>query len=524
MILIRQKTRELFNLFQKKDRGLELSSLSIFFVFGLIGILNHAMWRDELNGWLIARDSHTIYELFSNVKYEGHPLLWYLCLDLLNQFTHNPIAMQILHLFIATGSAYLFLKFSPFTKLQKILFLFGYLPFYEYLLISRNYAIGLLTIFLFCFCFESRQKSYLRLSFILALMANTNAYCLLIAIAFTIILLLEYFWKEKLNYKSTASQLNIIISLVIFFIGVSTSVATLIPPIDSNLQGGATEWMLQFDLVQLARTITRIWNSYILILVPTDSKPLDLFIFTLFSLSILAFAVTIFIRKPIALLFYLIANLEILTFTYVKFLGSARHYGNLYIILIVSLWLASYYSPSELLIYPLTKLPSQINSAIVNWSHFVSRYKTTFIMIILYAQLTAGIIAFSRDLFIPYSASRETANYIQSHHLEKMFIVGSEDFAISPICAYLNRKIYYPESQKFGSFVLFNSQRQLTNVDEILEQVSTISHEKNQNILLILNYELKTSRDDLKLSFLKKFTNAFIHNEKYYIYIAGNRI
>ncbi|AFY78133.1 hypothetical protein Ple7327_2879 [Pleurocapsa sp. PCC 7327] len=524
MILIQQKTRELFDLFQKKDRVLELSLLFIFFVLGLIGILNHAMWRDELNGWLIARDSYRIYELFSHVKYEGHPLLWYLCLDLLNRVTHNPVAMQILHLFIATGAAYLFIRFSPFTNLQKILFLFGYLPFYEYLLISRNYAIGLLTIFLFCFCFESRQKSYLRLSLILALMANTNAYCLLIAIALTIVLTLEYFWKEKLNYKSTASKLNIIISLLIFFIGVSISVATLIPPIDSNLQGGATEWMLQFDLVQLARTITRIWNSYILILVPADSKPLDLLIFTLFSLGILAFATTIFIRKPITLLFYLIANLEILTFTYVKFLGSARHYGHFYIILIVSLWLASYHSPSELLIHLSTKLPSKINSAIANWINFVSRYKTTFIIIILYVQLIAGIIAFSRELFIPYSASRKTANYIQSHHLEKMFIIGSEDFAISPICAYLNRKIYYPESQKFGSFVLFNSQRQSTNIDKILEQVSTISQEKEQDILLILNYEIQNSRNDLKLSLLKKFTNSFIHNEKYYLYIASKNI
>jgi hypothetical protein len=524
MILIRKKTRELVELIQKKDQVFELFFLSIFFVFSLVGILNHAMWRDELNGWLIARDSRTIYELFSNVKYEGHPLLWYLCLDLLNQFTHNPIAMQILHLFIATGSAYFFIKFSPFTKLQKILFLFGYLPFYEYLLVSRNYAIGLLTIFLFCFCFESRKKGYLRLSLILSLMANTNAYCLLIAIALTIALTLEYFLKEKLNYKSTASKFNIIGSLVICFIGIAISVATLIPPIDSNLQGGATEWMLRFDLVQLAKAITRIWNSYILILVPADSKILDLSLSTQFSLGILAFVATIFIKKPIALLFYLIANLEILTFTYVKFLGSARHYGHLYIVLIVSLWLASYYPPSELLIHPLTKLPSQINSAIANWINFVSRYKTTFLMVILCAQLAAGIISFSRDLFIPYSASRETAKYIQDRNLEKMFIVGSEDFAISPICAYLNRKIYYPESQKFGSFVLFNSQRQPTDANDVLEQVSTISQEKNQDILLILNYELKTSRDDLKLSLLKKFTNAFIHNENYYLYISSNKI
>ena len=121
--------------------------VSIFFILGSIGILNHAMWRDEINVWLIARDSASIMELFSNIKYEGHPGLWYICLYLLNQITHNPVIMQIFHLLLATGVIYIFVKLSPFTRLQKVLFCFGYLPFYEYLLISRNYAIGVLLTF-----------------------------------------------------------------------------------------------------------------------------------------------------------------------------------------------------------------------------------------------------------------------------------------------------------------------------------------------------------------------------------------
>jgi DNA-binding Xre family transcriptional regulator len=63
--------------------------LLVFFVLGFLGILNHAMWRDELNGWLIARDSPSLTNFWNNIRYEGHPILWYAWL---NQITQNAIA------------------------------------------------------------------------------------------------------------------------------------------------------------------------------------------------------------------------------------------------------------------------------------------------------------------------------------------------------------------------------------------------------------------------------------------------
>jgi hypothetical protein len=134
------------------------------------------MWRDELNGWLIARDSSSLGEFWNNIRYEGHPIFWYACLYLLNQITKNAIIMQLFHLLLATIAMGLFIHFSPFTRLQKILFTFGYLPIYEYLLISRNYSIGILFLFAFCTLFETRKKSYFWLALILSFLANTNAY------------------------------------------------------------------------------------------------------------------------------------------------------------------------------------------------------------------------------------------------------------------------------------------------------------------------------------------------------------
>jgi hypothetical protein len=128
-----------------------------FFLLGLLVLLRHEMWQDEWQAWLLARESSSLADLFQNIRYEGHPCLWYLALFVISRFTTDPLGMQLLHLMIATGTVYIFLKYSPFTRLQKILFIFGYFPFYEYCAISRNYGLGVLSLFSFCAVFASGE-------------------------------------------------------------------------------------------------------------------------------------------------------------------------------------------------------------------------------------------------------------------------------------------------------------------------------------------------------------------------------
>jgi hypothetical protein len=290
------------------------------------------------------------------------------------------------------------------------------------------------------------------------------------------------------------------------------------PPGDSTLQGGADQWFLQWDFHRFNQALTRIWNSYILVLVPGDSKPLDVFLFALISLGILTFVTTIFLEYPIVLCFYLIGMGGIILFTYLKFLGSARHYGHLYLILITTFWLSQYYTLSNLLTQFIFKIPESFIPMITRWLNWTKKNKITFLMIILYAQLAAGIVSFSRDIFLPYSASREVAQYIQAKGWKDRFIIGSEDFTIAPISGYLERKIYYPESQKEGSFVLFNQQRKIVNDQEILGQLQTLIHQNPKPLLLILNRKLDASPSGLTIEPIKEFTHSFIGNEIYYLY------
>src|SRR5262245_47165629 len=67
-----------------------------------IAMWRHEMWRDELQAWMIARASHSVPNLLDNIRYEGHPALWYLLLLPLTKISGAPWVMQLAQLAIAT--------------------------------------------------------------------------------------------------------------------------------------------------------------------------------------------------------------------------------------------------------------------------------------------------------------------------------------------------------------------------------------------------------------------------------------
>src|SRR5439155_7505540 len=107
-------------------------------------IFRHEMWHDELNSWDVARDAHSLPGLFANMHYEAHPALWYLCLYVLTRFTSDPRAMQALHLAIASTTVAVVAWASPFKPLERWLLAFGYFFVFEFAVISRGYALGIL--------------------------------------------------------------------------------------------------------------------------------------------------------------------------------------------------------------------------------------------------------------------------------------------------------------------------------------------------------------------------------------------
>lgn len=485
----------------------------IFSFLGLIGILNHSMWRDEINPWLIVRDSESFGDLIASIHYEGHPVLWYFSLAFVRKIADTPLAMQIFHLAITIASVAIFCFYSPFNYKQKFLFSFGFYPFYEYLLISRNYAFSLLFVLVFCTIFSSRKKTYFYLAILLGLLANSSVYALFVAFSLLLTLILEFCFdrEHRKQYFSQSPKYDIFLSIVIIIFSFILSIYIIIPPVDSYLHGGLSDgWVTQLDIDNFLRSIGRLFGSYFLII--PSRKWLDLIVCASIIIFIVVLTVIRLYKKPFSLFLYLVGNFIIFAFTYLKFPGYPRHYGHFYLVLIAALWLETNYQESTFLSNKFF-IKRRTFDFFVKWHHIA-------FMLILYIQMFGGIFSFSRDLVVPFSASRETANYIQKSQLEQEFIVASRDANIAPLSGYLNRKFYYPEIKKMGSFTLFKKGRQGVNQNEVLIQINSLlkSQEDKNKILLILNKKLNLTQNGLRITPIKNFKRAWVDSERYYLY------
>ena len=493
------------------------SVVTLFAVLGLIGILNHVMWRDEFNTWLIVRDSQSLGEMLGRVKYQGHTALWALCVSFLRNFSQSPQIMQLFHWAIAVLSVIIFWRYSPFSHRQKVLFTFGYIPFYQYLLIARPYVLGMFFLFIFCAIFPARKKSYMPAAIVLALMANSNAYALFIATALLAMLGLEFILdsEARSHYLEQSNPYDLIVSLLIVGISFGYAVYILIPPADSYNHGGLNAWKLKLDIRRIFQAWGRIYAGYTLIL-PASRRWLDL----LASGSLLLFVLIIFLlklsKKPLALAFFLIAYGEMLGFSYFRFLGDGpRHFGHYYLVLIAAFWLASYLPESNSLVNRLS-LPKQ-------WLTISHKWHQPLLTTILVFQFLGGLYGLPRNLIIPFSASWETTNYIRASGWQDAFIVASRDANMAPIAGYLDRQLYYPELRGLGSFTLYGGERRDVSHEEVLEQVRglLVQPQQAEEILLLLHKPLKVENEELSITPIREFTRTWTDTERYYLYWAA---
>src|SRR6185503_8356369 len=61
-------------------RWILLSVLAAYVTVIVWGSANHEPWRDEVVAMSVARGSPTLWDLWTMMRHEGHPILWYLCL------------------------------------------------------------------------------------------------------------------------------------------------------------------------------------------------------------------------------------------------------------------------------------------------------------------------------------------------------------------------------------------------------------------------------------------------------------
>jgi hypothetical protein len=501
--------------FNKNGQNKKIFLLTgIYFFFNLIISLQHEIWRDEAQAWLIARDSQNIITLFKNLQYESHPGLWYLILFPIAKIFASPLIMQVLNTLISTLTVYIIARFSIFSWAQKYLISFSYFLFYEYGIIARNYSLGIFFIFLFCSLFLYRQKKNYQLSIVLILMSFANAITLIIATILTTALIFELILnKFRLNKKTSSSFYikNIFILsitlIIIFFIIYKT-----IPPSDGS------GWIFEnpkFDLNYIRQNIYRLQEAY-LPLPEFKHEFWSTFIFKqylinlLIVLFIIGFFTLIFINNYLITYIFIGCNLSLFLFFYLvlRHHDGLRHHGFYFIILIMTIWL--YFQNN-------------------NRSTIINNFSNKILNLILILQFCSGLIAAYYEYHGTFSPSKKVAQFIESEKLydNKTIIAAHEDYLALPVLAYLNiKKAYYFRSNSFGSFIISDkNQRNIGELNQLYIIKKSIELKKNENksIILLLNKRLtKNLQDFYNIKEIKIFKKEIAPDEEYFIYFIKN--
>jgi hypothetical protein len=479
-----------------------------FFLFALINILHHELWRDEMQTWMLAKASSSLSELFANSQFERHPRLWHLSVFLLTRIFNHPIAMQLFHLCIASCVIFIFLRYSLFSRLQKVLFTFGYFPLYEYATISRDYSLGILFIFLFLALYPKRKQNYLAMSVALFFMAQTTAWAMLFSMCFAFILIIEPVIEKNYAFNTVAKKKSILPAICIFLAGIFLSLLQMRSP-DSGLNN---IYEFKFDPSLAGLVLETVWKSFVPIHNFSynfwNSNFLGLGVLRLFFSFLIFFcAGLVLFRKRLAFIFFLCGTIGVFVIMYqFHVFMYLRYSGHLFILFIVSLWLAKYFEETL-----------EGNAFLKKLSTVSKKFKNPYLISLLALQLFAGITASLLDWNRPFTAAPEVAKYIKEKNLDNMYMVGDLGEPATVVSGYLDGKMYYPRHGYYGSFMIFKGRDTSIKTRKVIAKARDISQARQEDILLVLNWQVNKNIKDVQQ--IAQFEKSIVADEKYYLHI-----
>lgn len=494
-----------------------------FFVIALLGMISHEMWRDEHQAWLVARDANSLPQLLDNMNYEGNPALWHFFLFWITRISHDAVYMQAFHLVIATSFIFIFNRYAPLSNLHKILFSFGYFALYEYAVISRSYALGILLVFGICALYKNRTARYILIGMLLALLANVTIYAVVISCCTAGILVLDYFFYQQKSGKTT---MQLAAGMIIFVLGVAFSLYQIWPDKDNSFPAPYANSL--FDFARWGQVSSKLLTTYLYIpkiqenfwntnVYSDDALLSGGWVFL--SIIIFVAGICIFLRNPLILLLYIGTTVGLFSVYYYTALLHSRYCGYLLIALVSCYWLAEYYPEKKYTGY---------------FAGLGKKLSRHFFTVVLSLNVIGAVVAYSMELQYKFSPSKEVANYIKENKLDSLPLVGITDFTISPLATYLDTKIYYPQMSDSGSFTIWSKKRKdQMSFQEAVASLGAFMDRGKQRVLWVKDSAPKVTMDgkqvevekavirgDLQIDLLKKFDPGIVKDETYYIYLV----
>jgi len=476
----------------------------------LVGMFHHEISGEEAQQLTIGRDSSSVIDVYKNMLYEGHVVLWNSLMFFITHYlSARPVYMQLFHLLIINCAVYLFLRYAPFDLPVKTLIIFGYYFLFVYSLVCRNYALGILLLFACCILMANPGRNMTRIGFLLVLMCFTHLFYAFAAIGIFFYLFVCVIGRPQLYWR-------FVVFTCLFLFGVINAVfETWRVPADGivHVKSGLS-WINVHDISFGIKCIPK---GFITTLPPSlqylgDNQSVQslsgkIIVF----LGLLLFTITLlFLRRSRkAILFYVPSVVFLTAFFSITGAAATRYFGLYVIFFISALWLAHYDG--------VTIFTKGNPGFITKWG------PRAFVYIILIDQLFTGVYMYSEDFKGPFSQAKNTIEYLKANHLD------TEQLAVDGYCpslsAYLERKTYYLDNGQYGSFCIWKQAYIHYPRKSLMDEISSSGYIKNSKTFILISNRDNAVNNDGAWQFnkLASFRGAIAEGEDYYVYRATKK-
>lgn len=402
-------------------------------------ISRHEPWFDEAQAWLLARDSSIYDMLVKYMRYEGSPALWHLILSIPAKLHMPYIMLNIISGAIACAGIYLFLRFSPFPPIIKIIYPFSFFAFYQYAVVARSYALLSLLLFSIAIIYDKKHERLILFVFLLALLANVSMHGVIISISLIFIHFIDFI-KQWTKFGMN-KRVKHLITYVVFLLLQTLLFFQLKTP--SDIITFAT---FNKDFSGFYDLGIRMVSDALVSNISLDGYGNDWFYSISNLLFLLTFTLTLLwlmVRKKFLL--FILPILGLLTLMILVYM-NLWHFGVLFYVWLFALWVS--YKDSDFL----------------NRNTKVLKYLVTIAMaIVLSIQVYCSVRTAFFDFRYNYSASKEAAEYIKKNIIEnkKIYMTGFHTIAVQP---YFKSNIFcnYHDNQ-MPSFWLWTNKNNIYN-------------------------------------------------------------
>lgn len=474
--------------FASRKRSIATMTILLLWIAAVIFIsTRHELWRDEVRALSIALAPDSIWQLPTVVRNEGHPLLWYLLLRLGHFLLHTPLILPIASILTAFGGVCILFRYAPFPLWQKILFLAGVLPSYEYSVVTRNYGISMLLFFLFAALYPKKSERPLCLAFVLAALANSNAHSCILAALLTAL----WFWDDVVAGRHLLSRRKIsylAVALVIIGGGIVSAVAISFPSPETSVTG--------VHSLTASEVLNAFWAN---IRHPGENYP-NLFaeMGILFRDLLLWLLVAGLLIRPFAAALLLTGTVLLGTFFSVVYMGFLRHEGIVLIFAISLYWIVS------------EQLRSQARIEQRKTFNLLNKISVNFVLsAVLAIQLLLSATSIKADIVNEMSSSKGFGKFLKtSPYFREALIVGEPDYLLESLSYYASNRIYIPREGKWRNHVMFTrANKERLSLGELLNVARQIRYYERKPVLIALgHFDLDMTGGEIAYSYNKIFS------------------